>query len=170
MKPALMVIDMQKAWYKGASRASMDAACSYVNAAVAAFRARGLPVVWVQHIDEDDEAVPGAPGFDLIDALKPLEGEPRIEKRYGNAFTKTGCRDLLAGLGVDAVVLTGYCAEYCVLSTCRGAADLDLTAILLRGALASGVEKHIRFVERVNDVVSLGALMAIIKPLDGQAR
>jgi nicotinamidase-related amidase len=36
--------------------------------------------------------------------------------------------------------MAGYCAEYCVLSTYRGAIDLDLNPILLRDALASGSE------------------------------
>ena len=65
MKPALMVIDLQKAYYHGPARASMDAACEYVNAAVAAFRKKGLPIVWVQHIDEGDGSVPGAAGFEF---------------------------------------------------------------------------------------------------------
>jgi len=163
MNMALMVIDLQKAYYRGTPKDSMDAACVYVNAALGAFRKKGLPVVWVQHIDEEDGSVPGASGFDLLDALEPLDGEYRVEKRYGNAFTKTGCGEYLRGLGVDTVIMTGYCAEYCVLSTCRGAKDIDLTPILLRGSLASGVEEHIRLVERINDVVSYGALMKMLE-------
>ncbi|MBU0928292.1 MAG: isochorismatase family protein [Spirochaetes bacterium] len=163
MKMALMVIDLQKAYYAGTSRPSMDAASEYVNAALAAFRKKSLPVVWVQHVDEDDGSVPGSVGFELIDALEPLEGEHRIQKRYGNAFNKTDCGAYLASLGVDTVVMAGYCAEYCVLSTCRGAKDLDLTPILLRGSLASGNPERIPFVEAVNDVVSYGALLKMLE-------
>jgi nicotinamidase-related amidase len=59
---------------------------------------------------------------------------------------------------VDTVIITGYCAEFCVLSTYRGAQNIDLTPILLIGALASGEPKNIRFVESISQVISFGAL------------
>ena len=64
--------------------------------------------------------------------------------------------------GVDTVIITGYCAEYCIFSTCVGARDLDLTPIIMRGGIASGVEKNIRFVESVNDIASYGALAKML--------
>jgi len=164
MKPALLIIDLQKAWYRGDAADSMDAAARYANAALAAFRERDLPVAWVRHVDEEDGAVPGAPGFEFIDALeRPAPGEPLVDKRYGNAFNKTGLGAYLAGEGVDTVVLAGFCAEYCVLSTCRGAEDLDLHPLLLRGALASRSDERIRFVEAVNETLSFGALERLLE-------
>jgi hypothetical protein len=59
-------------------------------------------------------------------------------------------------LGVDTAIITGSCAEYCGLSTYRGAKDLDLTPILLRGSLASANPENIRFVESVSDIISYG--------------
>ncbi len=158
MKPALMIIDMQKAYHRGPSAQSMDAACEYINAAAALFRKKGLPVLWMQNKDEEDGALPGLPGFELIDGLKPLETEPRIAKEYGNSFNKTDCKQILESHKVDTVIVTGYCAEYCVLSTCRGAKDLDLASVILRGGVSSGVEQNIGFVERISDVISYGAL------------
>ena len=66
-------------------------------------------------------------------------------------------------LGVDTVIITGFCAEYCVLATYRGAEDLDLTPVLLRGALASGSLENIAFVESVSDVISYGALKRVLE-------
>jgi nicotinamidase-related amidase len=163
MKMALLVIDLQKAYYKGADAASMDSAAEYVNAILPAFRAKGLPVVWIQHVDEDDGAVPGKPGFDLIDGLAPLPGEPRIEKRYNNSFNKTGLASLLAKEGVDTVVISGYCAEACVLSTYRGALDLDLAPVLFRKAIASGSPENLAFVERISGLVSYGFLRKVLE-------
>jgi hypothetical protein len=68
----------------------------------------------------------------------------------GNSFNKTPPADQLRRLGVDTVIITGFCAEYCVLSTYRGAKDLDLTPILLRGSLASETPENIKFVESVS--------------------
>jgi nicotinamidase-related amidase len=159
MKPALLVVDMQKAYRKGPAVQSIDAACEYINAAAALFRKRGLPVLWIQNRDEWDEAVPGKPGFEIIDGLKPLEAEPRITKEYSNSFNKTDCKKILDAHGVDTVIVTGYAAEHCVLSTCRGARDLDLTPIILRGGIASSVDQNIGFVESIDEVISYGALM-----------
>jgi nicotinamidase-related amidase len=159
MKPALLVIDMQKAYHTGASAGSMDAACEYINGAADTFRKKGLPVIWIQHTEEYGGVLPGRPGFEIIDGLKPLEGEPRVVKAYGNSFNKTGLKAILDARGVDTVIVTGYCAEYCVLSTCRGARDLDLAGIILRGAIASGVEENVGFVERISDLMSFGAML-----------
>ncbi len=54
--------------------------------------------------------------------------------------------------------MTGFAAEYCLLSTYRGAQDLDLNPIVLRGSLASENLEHIQFVEKISDIISYGAL------------
>ena len=126
------------------------------------FRSKGLPIVCIQHRDDESSLIPGKEGFDLPDSLNVLATDAHIVKTYGNGFTKTSLAGTLQGLGVDTVIIAGYCAEYCVLSTCRGAMDLDLTPILLRNAIASGTPDNIKFVEDVNDVISYGALKKLI--------
>ena len=64
--------------------------------------------------------------------------------------------------GVDTVIVTGYRAEYCVLSGYRGAQDVDLNAVVLRGAMASPIAEHIKFVEDITDTISLGALRKML--------
>lgn len=155
MKLALMVIDMQIAYYRERSRASMDAAAEYINAAVDLFREKGLPVIWVQ---DRGDVVPGDPGFELLESLEPREGEYRIVKNYGNSFNGTDCEKILRDEKADCVVVTGYCAENCVLSTYRGALDLDLLPMVLRGALASGSAENLRFVENISETVTFRVL------------
>jgi len=160
MKPALLVIDVQKAYFKSGPVAaqSLTDAIEYINAAIALFREKGLPVISVQHVDEEENVVPGQEGFDLPEALNIVPSDLHIHKTYGNAFNKTPLSEELRRLSVDTVILTGFCAEFCVLSTCRGAEDQDLTPIVLRGSLASGNLENIRFVESVNELISYGAL------------
>jgi nicotinamidase-related amidase len=69
----------------------------------------------------------------------------------------------LRNLGVDTVIITGFCAEYCVLSAYRGAQDRDLTPVLLRGSLASSIAENIRFVESISDIISYGALKKVLE-------
>lgn len=160
MKPALLVIDIQKAFFDldPVMTHSLNRAIQYINAAIALFREKQLPVICIQHMDKGDNLVPGEPGFAAPDSLHILPSDVHIHKTYGNAFNQTPLTETLRGLGVDTVILTGFCAEYCVLSTYRGAEDVDLTPILLRGSLASDSLEAIRFVETINEGISFGAL------------
>ena len=164
MKPALLVIDVQKAFFdiSPAVTASLNDAIVYINAAIALFREKNLPVICIQHMDGDEDLVPGQEGFDLPDALQILPTDLHIHKTYGNAFNQTPLLEELRKLGVDTLIITGFCAEYCVLSTARGAEDLDLKPIILRGSLASGVPEHIKFVESISDLVSFGVLKQLV--------
>lgn len=117
----------------------------------------------MQHMEKEDGLVPGTEGFDLPEALKILPTDLHIVKTYGNSFNKTPLEEELRKLGVDTVIVTGFCAEYCVLSTCRGAEDVDLMPIVLRGSLASGSAENIRFVESINDVISYRALKKVLE-------
>jgi nicotinamidase-related amidase len=47
---------------------------------------------------------------------------------------------------------------HCVLATYRGAQDLDLTPIMIRGAIAADDPEEVKMVERVGEIVSFGAL------------
>jgi nicotinamidase-related amidase len=165
MNPALLVIDVQKRFFElGPTTAqSLNDAIEYINAAIALFREKHLPIVCVQHVDKAEKLVPGEEGFELPNALDILPSDLHIHKTYGNSFNKTPLADELGKLGVDTVIITGFCAEYCVLSAYRGAQDLDLTPILLRGSLASGTLENIRFVESISDVVSYGALKKLLE-------
>lgn len=164
MKPALLVIDVQKQFYRDETTArSLSEAVEYINAAIDLFRPKGLPIVFIQHKNEASGLIPGDEGFDLPDALRALPSDRRIVKTRGNSFAGTGLAEDLRTMGADALILTGYCAEYCVLSTYRGAMDLDFRPILLRGGLASGNPEHIRFVEEISDVISYGALRAVLE-------
>jgi nicotinamidase-related amidase len=164
MKPALLVVDVQKAFLGSdpVTTQSLEKAVEYINAAIALFREKRLPVLCVQDMDEEERRVPGEDGFELPDSLNILDSDIHIHKTYGNAFNKTPLEVELRKLGVDTVIITGFCAEYCVLSTYRGAKDLDLTPIILRGSLASDTPENIKFVESVSDIISYGALKKVL--------
>ncbi len=168
MKPALLVVDIQKRFFKPASvgSSSKDQACSdslasaieCINAAIGLFRKRNLPIVVIQHKSEEEDLVPGKTGFDVPESVKLEPQDMRIVKTYGNAFTKTGLAEKLRKLGVDTLIVTGFCAEFCVLSTYRGAQDLDFRPIVLKGSLASENPERIKFVEEITEAISYGAL------------
>jgi nicotinamidase-related amidase len=165
MKPALLVIDVQREFYKNDAQTaqSLTDAVEYINAVIPLFRAKNLPIICIQHMDEKDKLMPGEDGFELPEGLNILPSDIRIHKTYGNAFNKTSLEGKLHELDIDTVIVTGFCAEFCVLSTYRGAKDLDLTPIVLRGSLASGTPENIKFVESISDIISYGALKKILE-------
>jgi nicotinamidase-related amidase len=164
MKPALIVIDVQNEFFnlnQGCSD-SLKSAIKYINAAIDLFRKKNFPIVGVQHKDEERGLVPGNTGFDVHQDVKLEPQDVRIVKTYGNSFMKTGLAEKLKELGVDTVILSGFCAEFCVLSTYRGAEDLDFKPIILKGSLASDNAEHIRFVEEISESISFGALQTLL--------
>jgi nicotinamidase-related amidase len=157
-----MIIDMQKAYYAGPTVPQMDAAAEYINGVIPMFRSKGLPVIWVYNEDEYDGAVPGKEPYEFIDSLKPEPGDIKINKTYGNSFNKTDADKILKEAGVDTVVMTGFCAEYCVLSTYRGAKDLDYFPVLLKNGIASVSKENKEFVENISETATYGVLEKMI--------
>ncbi len=164
MKLALFVLDVQKAFFKDnpTTAQSLNDAIEYINAAITLFREKQLPIICIQHLDKEEHLVPGEEGFELPDTLRILPSDDHIHKTYGNAFINTPLRNTLQELDIETVLITGFCAEYCVLSTYRGAQDLDLTPLILRGSLASMTPENITFVESISDILSYGALKKIL--------
>jgi nicotinamidase-related amidase len=165
MKPALLVIDVQKKFLTidPTMTQSISNAIEVINAAIELFREHDLPIISIQHVNKEGDLVPGEAGFDLPESLNMLPSDLHIHKTYGNSFNKTGLADELHKRSVDTVIVTGFCAEHCVLSTYRGAQDHDLMPILLRGALASDNVENIGFVERISEIISFRALKKVLE-------
>ena len=165
MKPALLVIDVQKAFFSDnpARSADLQDAARYINAAIELFRRKNLPVVCVQHMNPEDNLVPGQPGFDVPDILNILPGDLRIHKTYGNSFTKTPLAETLRKMGVDTVVVTGFAAEGCVLATVRGAEDYDFTSMILRSSIIGGKPGNALLVESITEIISYRPLCKILE-------
>ncbi len=164
MKAALLIIDMQKKFYRNNQVRidSLNSASEYINAAIIHFRKKNLPVFVIQHKNEEENLVPGTLDFEVLESLKLKPQDQRIIKTYSNSFIKTGLMEKLKAFDVDTLIITGFCAEFCVLSTYKGAEDLDLKPIILRGSIASDNTEHIRFVEEITETITYGALTTLL--------
>lgn len=157
-----MIIDMQKAYCNGGAVDQMAAAAEYINYVLPKFRDKNIPVIWVYNVDEEDGAVEGNPLFEFIDVLKPQQGDLKVLKHYGNSFNKTDADAILKEHGVDTIIMTGFCAENCVLSSYRGAIDLDYFPILLKNGIASRKEENKQFVENISETITSGTLLRLL--------
>jgi nicotinamidase-related amidase len=114
---ALLVVDVQNAVVeKGHER---DAVVANIGGLVEKARRERVPVVWVQHSDEDLER--GSEGWGIVPELAPGETEPVVEKHYGDSFEDTTLETVLSDLGVGRLVVTGAQTDQCVRATLHGA-------------------------------------------------
>jgi nicotinamidase-related amidase len=133
------------------------------KALLAVWRAAGLPVIHTRegHLPDLSDCPPsklarGAPsmrigdpgpkgrilvrgeeGHDIVDELAPAPGEPVIDKPGKGAFYATGLGDMLTGLGVRSLVVTGVTTEVCVHTTVREANDRGYECLVLSDCVGS---------------------------------
>lgn len=127
---ALLVIDVQNGVVAGAPR--RDEVVANINSLVDRARAADVPVVWVQHADE--ELVQGSDPWQYVPELAFGEGEPVVHKSFGDSFEQTELEDLLAERGVGKVVVTGAQTDACVRNTLHGAFVRGYDATLVADA------------------------------------
>lgn len=114
---ALVVVDVQHGVVGGAVH--RDRVVANIATLVDRARATGVPVVWVQHAD--DELEQGTDAWQIVPELVPTDDEPLVHKRYGDSFEGTDLEDHLAALGVGRLVVTGAQTDACIRSTLHGA-------------------------------------------------
>ncbi len=126
-KAALVVVDMQvgvmaHAWD---SQRVIDNASRTVDRA----RAQGIPLIWVQH--ENEDMPPGSAEWQWVPELEPAANETRVYKKFNSSFENTDLEDHLAKIGASHIALAGAMTNWCIRATAYGALDrgYDLTLV-----------------------------------------
>lgn len=127
---ALLVVDVQvgvvaPAWDR-------DRIISNVSLAVRRARDADVPIVWVQHHDEELKRDSAA--WHWVPELEPLAGELRIHKNHNSAFENTELLSELDRLGVARIFLAGAATNWCIRATAYGALERGFDVTLLSDA------------------------------------
>lgn len=79
----------------------------------------------------------GFKGHDIIDELKPLDGEPIIDKPGKGSFYATDLHLVLQNWGIKYLIVTGVTTEVCVHTTVREANDRGYECLVLEDCVGS---------------------------------
>jgi len=133
-KAALLVVDVQV----GVVKQDWDTAriIKNINVAVDKAHKEGVPVIWVQHVNE--ELVQDSPDWQLAPDLQPAEGDFHIYKHYNSSFEQTELEDTLATHGVNHIVLAGAETNWCIRATAYAALERGYDLTLVRDAHTTG--------------------------------
>jgi nicotinamidase-related amidase len=133
-KGVLLVVDVQV----GVVREAWSAEQIVRNVAHTVERARasGVPVIWVQHADE--ELAQGSPEWQWVPELVPAPGEALIHKHFNSSFEETALEAELAALGATHITLAGAASNWCIRATAYGALERGYDLTLVKDAHTTG--------------------------------
>jgi ureidoacrylate peracid hydrolase len=80
--------------------------------------------------------VEGTWGAEIIDELKPSEGEHMVIKKGFGGFANTALDTILRNMGITTCVVTGVTTCVCVSNTVRGGVEHNYRMILVSDAVA----------------------------------
>lgn len=162
-KTAFLIIDMQNDFCLQGAPFEVTGAMNvvpYIKRALDACRTHRIPIIHVFRYYRADGSdveltrykefmkagggcVQGTKGAEILDELKPIEGEYLIIKQRWSAFFQTELDCLLKRIGVGQIVITGVQTPNCIRCTVWDANSLDYEVIVLTdGTGAKTTEVH----------------------------
>lgn len=184
-KPALVNIDLANAWTREGypfTCEGMETIIPAVQQVLAAFRAKGLPIIYTTTaydiIDGDhtdmglwgkkiptEALAAGTPAVEIDERLERRDDEMVIVKKQASAFRGTNLTSFLNAASVDTVVVTGTTASACVRATVEDAIADGFRPIVVRECvgdrIAGAVEWNLFDIDaKFGDVEPLADVLA----------
>ena len=180
-KPALINIDLANAWTREDSPFAcegMDTIIPAVQQVLAAFRDKGLPIVFTttayeiidgEHTDMGlwgkkipaEVLVAGSPLVEIDARLGRRPNELVLVKKQASAFRGTQLSSFLTAAGVDTVVVTGTTASACVRATVEDAIADGFRPIVVREGVGDRIAGAVEW-----NLYDIDAKFGDVEPLD----
>ena len=129
-KSALLVIDVQNGVVLNAFQ--KESVVNQINRAIDSARASDLPVIWVQH--SEDEMPIGSHYWEIIPELVPEDHDGRVDKIHGSSFEETDLAEILQEHDISHLYVTGAQSENCVNATTVDALERGFRVSLISDA------------------------------------
>jgi nicotinamidase-related amidase len=137
----LLVIDVQKGMDRYAEEYNRNNPALESNIARLqhVWRKSGRPIIHVQHLstEPDSPLRPGQAGVEIKDEVRPLPGEPVVQKSVSSAFIGTTLEADLRRRGLTTLIVVGMQTNMCVSTTARMAGNLGFTTYVVSDATAT---------------------------------
>ena len=142
MTTALVLVDIQNDYFPEGAMELVDMTRAADNAAqlLAQFRARGAPIVHIQHLSVRPGStffLPGTRGAEHHASVYPVDGEAIVQKNFPNSFRATALLETLQRIGAEALLIVGAMSHMCVDATTRAAFDLGYSCSVAADACAT---------------------------------
>ncbi|MDQ2716936.1 MAG: cysteine hydrolase [Chloroflexota bacterium] len=137
---ALILIDIQKGFDDPVwGRRNNPAAETRIATLLHAWRRSGRPIFHIQHLSQIPHSPLRAdsPGGEIKDMVRPLDGEPVLQKRVNSAFIGTDLEERLRRADISTLIITGLTTNHCVETTTRMAGNLGFHTYLVSDATAT---------------------------------
>lgn len=154
-KAALVIIDAQKGFMD--SVINSEETIERISKVLESARKAQIPIVFTQEkhrkemVDfgreldgaEDIHCLEGTEDIEIVDLLRPVDGEFFIAKRRYSCFFSTDLDLLLRGLGVDTIIVCGFLTNVCVHYTCVDAHQYNYRLkVVFDGVSGSSLKAH----------------------------
>ena len=142
MTTALILVDIQNDYFPGGKNELEGPIEASLRARqlLDHFRQAHLPLVHIQHVAIRPGAktfLPGTPGVEIHENVRPLNGEVIFQKNYPNSFRDTPLLEHLKREGATRVVVCGMMTHMCVDATTRAAFDFGFECFIAHDACAT---------------------------------
>lgn len=142
MNDCLLLVDLQNDYFPGGSMelVGMEAAAANARLLLEQFRRSSRPLIHIRHLAGRPDAtffLPGTPGAEIHERVRPQEGEAVVVKNFPNSFRGTDLLSLLQGLKSERLVICGAMSHMCIDATTRAAFDLGFTCTVAEDACAT---------------------------------
>ncbi|MFV0422577.1 cysteine hydrolase family protein [Oleidesulfovibrio sp.] len=168
MKTALLVVDVQRAFFDGKTPPADGAeVAAQMNVLIKGARAADVPVIFVQHEKARSEVEHGSEGWQVSTLLDARAEDNRIYKKTPDSFYGTELGELLDRLDISRLVICGYATEYCVDTTVRRAATLGYAVQVAADAHTTDDKAHLSGAQiRAHHNATWHAVSSFPAPLD----
>ncbi len=156
MKPALLVIDVQKAYFKKMDQSAVEKPIEVINDAVKMFNEYNQPTIYIYHRNNTSSK------YQYIDEIIVPENATKILKQYGSAFDQTELNNILKELNCNTLFLCGLSATACVKATYLGAKELGYNTFLIKDASMSPNKKKTKMIEDEFETLSLDLVKSLV--------
>ena len=137
---AVIIVDAQREYLDGSIPLSgIDDALVEIRKLLEQARAQKVPVFHVVHHTQPGAPIfdPQSPMSDIIDSVKPVDGERIVSKNLPSAFVNTDLKKYLNETGRKEVVVAGFMTHMCINATTRSAVDLGFAPTVIATACAT---------------------------------